>query len=187
MLLHYMDCLKLQAHDLWRSVQLEASDLEPYLTNVHDKALKHSLQYGVGFLHETMSAGEQEIVNRLFNNGAIQVRSSGMRIPPMVLSQAPNMLLWDMFPCCLPALYLQGPFVALPDCASAANPLLLCWVVPSAAHQQREWGWASHLCSTLSGRLRVWCMAAGAGGDGAHVLGHGRGGLAGGHHGHAVL
>ena len=56
-------------------MQLEASDLEPYLTNVHDKALKHSLQYGVGFLHETMSAGEQEIVNRLFNNGAIQVGS----------------------------------------------------------------------------------------------------------------
>ena len=54
-------------------VQLEASDLEPYLTNVHNKALKHSLQSGVGFLHENMSAAEQEIVNRLFNNGAIQV------------------------------------------------------------------------------------------------------------------
>jgi len=57
-------------------VQLEASDLEPYLTNVHNKALKHSLQSGVGFLHENMSAAEQEIVNRLFNNGAIQVDSS---------------------------------------------------------------------------------------------------------------
>lgn len=66
---------RLQKHEIWYSVQLEASDLEPYLTNVHDKALKHSLQYGVGFLHETMSAGEQEIVNRLFNNGAIQVDS----------------------------------------------------------------------------------------------------------------
>lgn len=55
-------------------VQLETADLEPYLANVHDKALLHSLQYGVGFLHETMSAAEQEIVNRLFNNGAIQVR-----------------------------------------------------------------------------------------------------------------
>ena len=57
-------------------VQLEASDLEPYLTNVHNKALKHSLQSGVGFLHENMSAAEQEIVNRLFNNGAIQVNFS---------------------------------------------------------------------------------------------------------------
>ena len=55
-------------------MQLETADLEPYLANVHDKALLHSLQYGVGFLHETMSAAEQEIVNRLFNNGAIQVR-----------------------------------------------------------------------------------------------------------------
>ena len=56
----------------WR-LQLEAADLEPYLANVNDKALKHSLQYGVGFLHETMPPAEQEIVNRLFNNGAIQV------------------------------------------------------------------------------------------------------------------
>ena len=55
-------------------LQLEVADLEPYLANVSDKALKHSLQYGVGFLHETMSSAEQEIVNRLFNNGAIQVR-----------------------------------------------------------------------------------------------------------------
>ncbi|CAK0763687.1 DExH-box ATP-dependent RNA helicase DExH12 [Coccomyxa viridis] len=56
-----------------RFLQLEAADLEPYLANVNDKALKHSLQYGVGFLHETMSSAEQEIVNCLFNNGAIQV------------------------------------------------------------------------------------------------------------------
>lgn len=85
---HCVDGSTPQKHDLWCSVQLEASDLEPYLTNVHDKALKHSLQYGVGFLHETMSAGEQEIVNRLFNNGAIQVRSPGKLVPPVVFSQA---------------------------------------------------------------------------------------------------
>lgn len=63
-------------------MQLEAADLEPYLANVHDKALKHSLQYGVGFLHETMSPAEQEIVNRLFNNGAIQVSA----VPLMLLA-----------------------------------------------------------------------------------------------------
>ena len=60
--------------DICWLLQLEVADLEPYLANVNDKALKHSLQYGVGFLHETMSSAEQEIVNRLFNNGAIQVR-----------------------------------------------------------------------------------------------------------------
>ena len=83
-------------------MQLEASDLEPYLTNVHDKALKHSLQYGVGFLHETMSAGEQEIVNRLFNNGAIQVRCPDTILPLVVLRVRTT---WhgNVSLCCLPA------------------------------------------------------------------------------------
>ena len=38
-----------------------------------DNALKHALQYGMGFLHETMPAVEKEVVNRLFSSGAIQV------------------------------------------------------------------------------------------------------------------
>ena len=78
--------------DICWLLQLEAADLEPYLANVHDKALKHSLQYGVGFLHETMSSAEQEIVNRLFNNGAIQVRpgfdSSSLALTPSVWQSA---------------------------------------------------------------------------------------------------
>lgn len=47
--------------------------MEPYLAQVKDKALKHALQYGVGFLYETMPAVEKEVVNRLFASGAIQV------------------------------------------------------------------------------------------------------------------
>jgi pre-mRNA-splicing helicase BRR2 len=41
---------------------------------VHDKALLHSLQYGVAFIHEAMSQAEQDVVNVLFSSGAIQVR-----------------------------------------------------------------------------------------------------------------
>ena len=54
-------------------LQVTEEDLEPYLAQVRDKALKHALQYGVGFLYETMPAVEKEVVNRLFASGAIQV------------------------------------------------------------------------------------------------------------------
>ena len=56
-------------------LQVTEEDLEPYLAQVKDKALKHALQYGVGFLYETMPAVEKEVVNRLFASGAIQVCS----------------------------------------------------------------------------------------------------------------
>ncbi|GIL50154.1 hypothetical protein Vafri_6292 [Volvox africanus] len=49
------------------------SDLAPYLPRVRDAALRHSLQYGVGFCHETMPAGDQQVVRLLFDSGAIQV------------------------------------------------------------------------------------------------------------------
>lgn len=55
------------------SNQVEASDLEQYLVHVRDPALKHTLEYGVGFLHETMSPAEKEAVDLLFGSGAIQV------------------------------------------------------------------------------------------------------------------
>ena len=56
-----------------RFLQVEEADLEPYLERVNDKALKHSLQYGVAFIHEAMSQAEQDVVNVLFSSGAIQV------------------------------------------------------------------------------------------------------------------
>ena len=58
-------------HFVWW--QVTESDLEPYLAQVKDNALRHSLEYGMGFLHETMPAAEKEVVNRLFSTGAIQV------------------------------------------------------------------------------------------------------------------
>lgn len=50
------------------------SDLAPYLPRVRDPALRHALQYGVAFCHETMPAGDQHVVRLLFESGAIQVR-----------------------------------------------------------------------------------------------------------------
>ena len=51
-------------------------DLEPYLERVRDGALRHALEYGVAFLHETQAPAEQEVVNTLFASGAIQARSA---------------------------------------------------------------------------------------------------------------
>lgn len=47
--------------------------METYLDRVKDAALKHTLQYGVGFLHETLTQEEKDIVTLLFGSGAIQV------------------------------------------------------------------------------------------------------------------
>jgi hypothetical protein len=52
---------------------LPLADLEPFLGRVKDATLRHSLSYGVGYLHETMGAQEQAVVNTLFSSGAIQV------------------------------------------------------------------------------------------------------------------
>ncbi|KAK9818381.1 hypothetical protein WJX72_011703 [[Myrmecia] bisecta] len=49
------------------------SDVEDILARVKDKSLLHSLKYGVAFLHENMSVGDQKVVNLLFSSGAIKV------------------------------------------------------------------------------------------------------------------
>ena len=38
-----------------------------------DRTLSHALEHGLGFLHETMSEADQELVGRYFTSGAIQV------------------------------------------------------------------------------------------------------------------
>ena len=38
-----------------------------------DARLAHSLEHGLGFLHETMSPGDQDLVASYFSSGAIQV------------------------------------------------------------------------------------------------------------------
>eukprot|EP00878_Enallax_costatus_P043080 GHUV01050738.1.p1 GENE.GHUV01050738.1~~GHUV01050738.1.p1 ORF type:complete len:117 (-),score=12.35 GHUV01050738.1:110-460(-) len=51
------------------------ADLEPYISRIKDAALAHALSFGVGYVHETMPALERQVVEFLFDSGAIQVRS----------------------------------------------------------------------------------------------------------------
>ena len=49
-------------------------DLEPHLARLDDqRALRHSLERGIGFYHEGMSRADRELVEQLFNEGVIQV------------------------------------------------------------------------------------------------------------------
>jgi pre-mRNA-splicing helicase BRR2 len=48
-------------------------DVAPFLEEIKDSALKHSLSYGVGYIHESQTKQEQKIVRTLFASGAIQV------------------------------------------------------------------------------------------------------------------
>lgn len=48
-------------------------DLAPYMADVKDEALKHSLSQGIGYLHEGLTASEQKAVTKLFMAEAIQV------------------------------------------------------------------------------------------------------------------
>ena len=50
-------------------------DLAPFVSRVKDAALAHALSFGVGYIHETQPAKEREIVEYLFDSGAIQVGS----------------------------------------------------------------------------------------------------------------
>ncbi|KAF6257784.1 RNA helicase, activating signal cointegrator 1 [Scenedesmus sp. NREL 46B-D3] len=49
------------------------ADLAPYVSRVKDSALAHALSFGVGYVHETMPAIERQVVEFLFDSGAIQV------------------------------------------------------------------------------------------------------------------
>lgn len=50
-------------------------DLEPYVAQVKDAALAHALSFGVGYIYETQPARERQVVEYLFDAGAIQVRA----------------------------------------------------------------------------------------------------------------
>lgn len=52
------------------------ADLGQYLDNVKDAALAHALSFGVGYIHETMPAKERQVVEILYDTGAIQVREA---------------------------------------------------------------------------------------------------------------
>lgn len=53
----------------------EEKDLQPYIAQVKDAALAHALSFGVGYIHETQPARERQVVEYLFDAGAIQVRT----------------------------------------------------------------------------------------------------------------
>lgn len=59
--------------DALRFRQATEDDVAPYLDRAKDAALRHSLSYGVAFLHETQSEEEQTLARLLFDSGACQV------------------------------------------------------------------------------------------------------------------
>ena len=59
--------------DARRFLQAEADDVAPFLAKISDPALSHTVAYGIGYLHEGLSADEQRAVKALFASGAIQV------------------------------------------------------------------------------------------------------------------
>lgn len=49
------------------------ADLAPFVGRVKDAALAHALSFGVGYIHDTQPAFERQVVEYLFDSGAIQV------------------------------------------------------------------------------------------------------------------
>lgn len=47
--------------------------MAPYIARVKDAALQHALSFGVGYIHEAQPAIERQVVEYLFDAGAIQV------------------------------------------------------------------------------------------------------------------
>jgi len=45
----------------------------PYLSKISEVSLKHSLNFGIGFLYQGMQLSEQRIITKLYEAGAIQV------------------------------------------------------------------------------------------------------------------
>lgn len=51
----------------------DEKDMAPYIARVKDAALQHALSFGVGYIHEAQPAIERQVVEYLFDAGAIQV------------------------------------------------------------------------------------------------------------------
>eukprot|EP00898_Chlorokybus_atmophyticus_P007000 jgi/Chlat1/7300/Chrsp58S06941 len=56
-----------------RFLRCEEEDLQPFLARVRDAALKHAISLGVGYIHEGLQPAEREVVEKLYNSGAILV------------------------------------------------------------------------------------------------------------------
>jgi len=70
-----LDLLTLAASDghPTRFLQASEADLDPFLDKIKDAALRHSLKFGVAFVHEAQSADEHSVAKMLFDTGAAQV------------------------------------------------------------------------------------------------------------------
>lgn len=53
--------------------QASEEDLKPFVEQVKDTALQHTLSFGVSFLHEAQSPEEQKLARTMFDTGAAQV------------------------------------------------------------------------------------------------------------------
>ena len=56
-----------------RFLNIELEDLQPHLDHVRDTGLVETLKHGIGYFHEALSQQGKQIVQRLFESGAIQV------------------------------------------------------------------------------------------------------------------
>lgn len=56
-----------------RFLHLDAEQMKPFLSRVHEEALAESLSHGVGYYHEALSQSDRRIVKYLYDQGAIQV------------------------------------------------------------------------------------------------------------------
>ena len=56
-----------------RFLHAEAEDVAPFAARISDAALSHTIAYGIGFLHDGLSADEQRAVRALHASGAVQV------------------------------------------------------------------------------------------------------------------
>lgn len=54
-------------------VQAQLSDIEALVERVREARLRDIVKQGIGYLHEGMHPGDQDIIHTLFQSGAIQV------------------------------------------------------------------------------------------------------------------
>lgn len=67
-------------------MQAQLSDIEALVERVREARLRDIVKQGIGYLHEGMHPGDQDIINTLFQSGAIQVCA----LPPYNDSAAAN-------------------------------------------------------------------------------------------------
>ena len=54
-------------------MQAQLSDIEALVERVREARLRDIVKQGIGYLHEGMHPGDQDIIHTLFQSGAIQV------------------------------------------------------------------------------------------------------------------